>query len=43
MRWLLEGGRVLDPASAIDEVADILIENGQREQVVLIEHFDDTI
>lgn len=29
MRWLLEGGRVLDPASAIDEVADILIDNGQ--------------
>ena len=29
MRWLVKGGRVVDPASGIDQAADILIEEGK--------------
>lgn len=29
MKWLLKGGRVLDPSRNFDEVADVLIENGR--------------
>lgn len=29
MKTLLQGGRVIDPANKIDEIADVLIENGQ--------------
>lgn len=28
MAWLLKGGRVVDPASGVDQVMDVLIENG---------------
>ncbi|UCG39488.1 MAG: dihydroorotase [bacterium] len=28
MKWLIKGGRILDPASGRDEVADILLEDG---------------
>ena len=29
MRILITGGRVIDPASALDEVVDLLIEDGR--------------
>jgi dihydroorotase len=29
MRILIAGGRVIDPASAVDEVVDLLIEDGR--------------
>ena len=28
MKWLISGGRIMDPASGRDEVADLLLEDG---------------
>ena len=33
MRWLLEGGRVLDPALGLDQIANVLIDGDRIEAV----------
>lgn len=33
MKQLLKGGHVIDPANALDEIADVLIENGKIKAV----------